>query len=99
MVGEGEGRAILVAGEILDDLRNHVARALDDDAVAGAHAEAADLVAVVERDVRHDDAADGDRGEPADGGELAGAADLDVDGLQGRLRALDRKRTRLNSSH
>src|SRR5690606_27251304 len=83
MVGEGEGGAILVAGEIFDDLRDHVARALDHDAVAGAHAEAADLVAVVERDVRYHHAADGDRREAPDGGELAGATDLDVDGFQG----------------
>src|SRR3546814_17177910 len=71
MVGEDIGCARLVAGEILDDLRDHVACALDDDAVAGAHAEAADLVAVVERDVRHHHAAHGDGGEAPDGGELA----------------------------
>src|SRR3546814_4681470 len=89
-----------------------VAGALDDDAVARPHAEAPDLVAVVQGDVRHHHPADGDGGEPPDRGQLAGAADLDVDGLQRRLRAfggefmrdgrkrlLDRKSTRLNSSH
>ena len=91
MVGEDIGGAIDVAGQIVDDLRDHVARALDDHPVAGAHAEAADLVAVVERDVRDDDAADGDRGEPPHGGQLARAADLDVDGFQSGLRAFGGK--------
>src|SRR3546814_2908188 len=44
MVGEGIGRARLIAGQILDHLRDDVAGALDDDAVARPHAEAADLV-------------------------------------------------------
>jgi hypothetical protein len=42
----------------------------------------------VQRRVGDDDAADGDRLEPRDRGELAGAADLDVDRAQRRLGAL-----------
>src|SRR3546814_9673487 len=45
MVGKGIGDARLVAGQILDHLRDDVAGALDDDAVARPHAEAPDLVA------------------------------------------------------
>ena len=41
-----------------------------------------DLVAVVERDVGDDDAADADRLQPPDRRQLAGAADLDVDRLE-----------------
>src|SRR3546814_14890611 len=84
MVGEDIGCARLVAGEILDDLRDHVACALDDDAVAGAHAAAANLVAVVGRDVRTHHAAPGDGGEEPDGGEVAGAGCLTVDGFSCR---------------
>src|SRR5690606_2095566 len=91
MVGEVKGRARFVAGQIFDDLRDYVARALNDDTVTRPHAEAADLVAVVKGDIRHDDSAAGDRREPAHGGQLAGAADLDVDGLERRLRTLSRK--------
>ena len=88
MVGEGPCRARLVAGQILDDLRDDVARALQHDAVAGAHAEPRDLVGIVQRRVGHDDAADRHRLEPRDRGQLAGAADLDVDSLKRRLGAL-----------
>ena len=62
-----------------DDLWDDVAGALDDDPVLQLHAEARDLVLVVQRGVLDDDAADADRLEAGDGGELAGAADLDVD--------------------
>jgi hypothetical protein len=59
--GQWSGRsrgAVLVAGEILDDLRDHVAGALEDDAVAGAHAEPRDLVGIVQRRIGDHDAAD-----------------------------------------
>src|SRR5205823_6062053 len=82
VVGEEVRRARLVARKILDHLRDHVAGALDADAVADAEAEARDLVAVVERDVGDDHAADADRLQPPDGRELAGAADLDIDGFE-----------------
>ncbi len=55
------GWARLVARQILDHLRDHVAGALDSDAVADAQAQARDLVAVVEGDVGDDHAADADR--------------------------------------
>src|SRR5690606_28011498 len=79
MIREEIGRAILVAGQIFDYLGNDVAGALDDDTVARPHAQPADLVAVVQRDVRHHDAADRHRGQPSNGGQLAGAPDLDID--------------------
>ena len=85
MVGENIGRPLLVAGQILDHLRDDVAGALDADAVADAQAEPRDLVAVVERDVGDDHAADPDRVQPPDRGQLPGAADLDVDRFQSRL--------------
>ena len=43
---------------------------------------AGDVVGVVERGVGDDDAADGDGGQARDGGERAGAADLDLDCLE-----------------
>ena len=47
MIGIDERRAVLVAGEVLDHLRDDVAGALDADAVAFADAEPSDLVAIV----------------------------------------------------
>ena len=79
MVGEDVRLARLVAGQVLDHLRDDVAGALDAHAVADAQAEPRDLVAVVERDVGDDHAADADRLQPPDRRQLAGAADLDVD--------------------
>ena len=63
MVGEVEGLAALGRSRRhdLDDLRDHVAGALDDDRVADAHVLARDLVRVVQRGARDHDAADGDR--------------------------------------
>ena len=86
----------------VDDLRNHVAGALDDDGVAdpdiaalaqllAVAADALDVVLVVQRDVLHDDAADADRLELADRRERAGAADLDLDIPQHGDGALGRK--------
>ena len=64
------------------DLRDDVAGALHDDRVADPHVLARDLVLVVQRRVRDDDAADGDRLELGDRRQRAGAADLDVDVLE-----------------
>ena len=94
VVGERVRVARLLAGQVLDHLRDHVAGALEDDAVADPHAQPRDLVAVVQRDVGDRDPADQHRGEPPDRGQLAGAADLDVDGLQRRLGALGGKLVR-----
>ena len=91
MVGEDVGLALLVAGQILDHLRDDVAGALDAHPVADAQAEPRDLVAVVERDVGDDHPADADRLQPPDRGQLAGAADLDVDRLQRGLGLLGRE--------
>ena len=85
MVGEDVRLARLVAGEVLDHLRDDVAGALDADAVADAQAQPRDLVAIVERDVGDDHPADADRLQPPDRRQLAGAADLDVDRLERRL--------------
>ncbi len=74
----------------VDDLRNHVAGALDHDGVAdpdiaapaqffAVAADALDVILVMQRDVLHDHAADADRLELADRRERAGAADLDLD--------------------
>ena len=86
----------------IDDLRNHVAGALDDDGVAdpdiaalaqllAVAADALDVVLVVQRDVLHDDAADADRLELADRRERAGAPDLDLDVPQHGHGALGRE--------
>jgi hypothetical protein len=91
---EDEGGRLLAAGQVLDDLRDHVARALQHDAVAGPHPQPRDLVPVVQRRVGHDDAADRHRLQPRDRSQLAGAPDLDVDGVQRRLRALGRELVR-----
>ena len=81
-------------GEVdIGDLRDHVTGAVDLDPVADADVLAApdlvplgvaagDVVLVVERGVGDDDATHRDGGEPGDGGEGAGAADLDVDGFE-----------------
>src|SRR4051812_27008546 len=79
MIGEDVGGPIGVRCQVFEDLGDDVAGALDADAVAGADAETRDLVGIVEGGVGDGDAADADRGEAGDGGQLAGAADLDVD--------------------
>ncbi len=66
-------------------MRDDVAGALDAHAVADAKAEPCDFVAVVERDVGDDDAADPDGFQTTDWRELAGAADLNVDRFERRL--------------
>ena len=85
-----------------DDLRDDVAGALDDDGVADAEidavadriavvADALDVVLIVQRRVRHHDAADGDRLEPRHRRQRAGAADLDIDAVEDRRRLLGRE--------
>src|SRR6202521_4578555 len=89
----------------VNNLRNDVAGALDDDGVADAYiaavaqwlavaADAPDVILIVQRDVLHDDAADTDRLELADRRERAGAPDLDFDIAQHRHGALRRKLVR-----
>jgi hypothetical protein len=67
---------------------------LNADPIPDPQAEPLDLVAVVERDVGDDHSADADRGKPTHGRQLAGAADLDVDGFERGLRLLRRKLVR-----
>ena len=63
MVGKLVGHGILgaVVEHDPDDLRDHIAGALDDDGVADADVLARDLVLVVQGGALHDDAAHGDR--------------------------------------
>ena len=86
----------------IDDLRNHVAGALDHDGVANPDvaalaqllalvADALDVVLIVQRDVLHDHAADTHRLQLSDRRERAGAPDLDLDVLEHRHGALGRK--------
>ena len=94
-VGEGVGPGVRrAAGEVdVLDLGDHVAGAVDRHPVAdadvaavadglAARVAAGDVVGVVQGGVGDDHAADGDRGEAGDRRERAGAADLDVDGLE-----------------
>ena len=62
-----------------DDLRDHVAGALDDHVVALADLLAVDVLLVVQRRARDGDAADLDRLEHRPRVERAGAADADQD--------------------
>src|SRR5690242_20456017 len=70
-VGEDIGGTRLIPGQVLDHLRDDVAGALDSHPVADAQAQPLDLVAIVERDVGDDHAADADRLQPPDRGQLA----------------------------
>src|SRR6185312_1275692 len=83
----------------VDHLRDHVARALDHHGVADPDvaalaqhlalvADALDVILIVQRHVLHDDAADADRLQLADGREGTSAADLDLDVAQHRGGAL-----------
>src|SRR5450432_4244730 len=89
-----EAIGFCVAGPLVehdvDDLRDDVAGALDDDGVAdpdiaalaqlfAVAADALDVILVVQRDILDDDAADADRFKFADRRERAGAPDLDLD--------------------
>ena len=89
LVGLGALRPLV--GDDADDLRDDVAGALHDHRVADAHVLARDLVLVVQRGVGDDDAADGDRLEPGDRRQRAGAADLDVDAVEDGRRLLRRR--------
>src|SRR6185437_8895167 len=91
--GEVERDGVLrpLLGNDGDDLRDDVAGALDDDGVADPDVLAGDLVGVVQGGVLDDDAADGDRRQPRDWGDGAGAADLQVDGVEDRARLLGRE--------
>ncbi|CUS44707.1 hypothetical protein MGWOODY_Smn1891 [hydrothermal vent metagenome] len=89
--GEGPGAAAFVARQILDDLGNDVAGALKHDPVAGPHVQPRDLMLVVQRRVGDDNTAHRHRGEPRHRGQLAGAADLDVDPLERGLGAFRRE--------
>ena len=79
-----------------DDLRDHVAGALDDHVVARADLLAVDVLLVVEGRARDGDAADLDRLEHRPRVERAGAADADPDLVQARhgrqRRPLERAR-------
>src|SRR5690606_31950876 len=74
-----------------DDLGDDVAGALQDDGVADAHVLASDLVLVVQGGVADHDAADSDGMQAGDGGQGAGAADLNVDAFQNGRRLLRRE--------
>ena len=67
-----------------DDLRDHVAGALQHDGVADTDVLAGDLVLVVQRGAGDQHAADVDWFEFGDRGQRAGAADLDADVAQHR---------------
>ena len=75
-------------------MRDDIAGALNPHSVADAKAQALDLVAVVERDVGDDHAADADGRESADGCQLTGSADLNVDCFEGGLGFLGWKLVR-----
>ena len=64
-----------------DDFGNHVAAALDLDPVAELEAQALDEVGVVQRGAADGGAADEDRRQFGDRGQLAGAAHLHGDGV------------------
>jgi len=87
-----EGKWLCAARPLLQndahDLRDHVAGALHHHGVADAHVLAFDLFLVVQGRILHHHAADGEWLELGHGRELAGAADLDIDIEQGRLRLL-----------
>ncbi len=71
-------------GDDADDLRNHIARALNDDRIADANVFAANLVLVVERRAGDEHACDIDRLQLRDGVETAGAPDLNRDRIDAR---------------
>src|SRR5262249_19813700 len=74
-----------------DYLWNDIAGALNDDVIALTDVLTGDLICVVEGGAAHDHAADRDRLQLGHGREGAGAADLDPDGAQDRLRLLGRE--------
>src|SRR5690606_30767008 len=64
------------------NLRNDVARTLDDHRVADPQILAGDLVLIVKRRVDHDDTADRHRFQPRDRRKRAGTAHLNIDRSQ-----------------
>ena len=88
----GEFVRLARCGAFLEDdaynLWDHVAGPLNDDGIADPHVFARDLILVVQRRIRDDDAADGDRLEFRHGCQGAGATDLNVDAEQCRRRLL-----------
>ena len=88
--------------DYIDDLRNDVARTLNDDGIADADVaalaqllaiatDALDVVLVVQRDILHDDAANADGVELANRRKRAGAPDLDLNVLEHGNGAFGRK--------
>ena len=85
-----------------DDLGDHVAGALHHDGIADAKIDAVtnrisfvadplDVILIMQRRVRDDDAADRDRLEPGHRRQRAGAADLDIDAVENGHRLLRRE--------
>ena len=81
-----------------NDLRDHVAGALQHHGVADADVLAGDLVLVVQRRVLHQHAADIHRLEPRDRRQRAGAADLDADVAAARSSPVRRGTSRRSPS-
>ena len=75
----------------LDDLRNNVAGSLNDNRIADADVFAFYFILIVKRSVRNDDAADVDRFQIGNGGQGAGAADLNSDVVDAGYGPLSRK--------
>jgi hypothetical protein len=71
-----------------DDVRNHVAGALDQHGIAGAEIFAADFVQVMQRRVRNRNARELHRLEFRDRGQRTDPADLDLDSFDNRFRLL-----------
>ena len=83
-IEKGRSFAGPLLGERRHDLRYHVARPLDDDAVADPQVLAGDVVLVVERRELDGGAADHDRLELREGHQRPGAADVDLDRVERR---------------
>src|SRR6185437_4762341 len=73
------------------DLRDHIARALDDNRIAFARIETGDFVFIVKRGVFYHHAADRDGLQPRNRRHLARAAHLNVDLLQNRFGLFGRE--------
>ena len=99
-LGEHEGLRVLRPpfGHHGNDLRDHVAGALQHHGVADADVLAGDLVLVVQRRVLHQHAADIHRLEPRDRRQRAGAADLDADVAAARSSPVRRGTSRRSPS-
>ncbi len=91
MIGEEESGTRFVAGQIVDHLRDDIARTLHHYPVARPHAKPLDLVGIVQRHVGHYDAPDRHGGEPPNRRQLARPTNLNVDRLQGGLRPFRRE--------